>query len=540
MSEVERNIALAKESVQHLQNGDLRSMFAGYDKDCVWHVGPGVAEDVVSYFGTWKGIDGLMTCFSKAFASPVQETAFDLNRYYGIDDRVFAFGEASYVDMTTGHEFTTPQYYEMVYRDGKLIEMTRGLDTAAFYQAYNNVDKDKARAMAVVSFYEVAPHIEINQDGAGVTLANMPEPANRNWGYRHAKDYVGFTQTIERGAGPVHEFADNPVDLSSATTFFRGYEMKLEDYLHETHCDGILVLKGNDVVYQDHRRMTEDDLHMIMSSSKTTTCAVIGHLVGEGLIDLQKTVDEYIPDIGPGYKGATIQAVLDMGVPVSFNEDFTDPNCDLIPYDRRCGLFPDENGDWDKGVVDYLKKLGRNDDDTMEDGFVRYVSTNTDLLGHLTEVVTGKPFTQVFQEVIYQHLGAELDATYITDSKGAAVCNGGLSLGLRDFARYAQIFANKGVAPDGTRVFPESWADETLAMGKGMTYFIPGIEYHNQMTTNGESFCHLGIGGQALYANPKTGVVVVVLGANTSPAGGDIDGGGAFYLMADAINTLLS
>ena len=540
MSEVERNLEITRQGLVCLQNGDLRGLFATYAKDCVWHIAPGAAEQAAPYFGSWQGIDGIMSYFSKVFASPVQETGSQVDRMYGAEDRVFAVGEASYIDITTGHTFTTPQTLEMVYRDGLLVELTRSLDTAAFYQAHNNVNEANAPAISVVSFYEQAPHIDINQDGAGVTLATMQEPANRNWSYRHAKDLVGFSQTIARGDGPVHGLDENAIDISSATAFFRGHEMPLEEYLHEAHNDGFMVLKGNDIVYQNHRRMGEDEIHMIMSSTKTTTCAMMGHLVGEGLIDLQKNIEEYIPDIGPGYRGATVQAVLDMGVPVAFNEDFTDPDCDLEPYDRRCGLIPDENGDWDKGLVDYLKQLGRNDQDTMEDGYVRYVSTNTDLAGYLVEVVTGKPFTEVFQEVIYQHLGAELDANFITDSKGVAVCNGGLSLGLRDFARYGQLFANKGLAPDGTRVFPESWADETLRMGEGMTYFFPGIEYHNQMSTNGEAFCHLGIGGQGFYANPKTGVVIVMLGSVTSPASGDIDSGNAFYLMADSINSLLS
>ena len=535
---VEENIEAVKRGVEALNNGDLRTIMNGYTDDIVWHIGTGAAEESVSYFGTWKGKSGLMTSFSLAFKSPVQETHFELTRHYGVGDRVFSFGQASYVDITTGKEFTTPQAYESVFRDGLVCEMTRMLDTAAFDQAYQGVDKSSSHL--VVNFYEEAPDIEVNQDGAGITLANWNEPANRYWAYRHIKDLVPFSYTLSRGDNPVSEFGSAPADLSQAGTFCRGYDMGLEDYLRSGHCNGIMVLKGNDVVYENFRRMSEEDLHMCQSSSKSTVCAVMGRLVDQGLIDLQQTVDHYLPDIGHAYTGATLQAVMDMNVSVNFNEDFSDPDCDLEPYDRRCGLFPDQDGDWDKGMLDYLQGMTRNETDTMEDGFARYVSTSTDVLGCVIEKVMGKTFAQVFEEEIYQRLGAEADAVFVTDSKGATVCNGGLSLRLRDFARYAQLYANKGKAASGEQVISEAWIDECLQLGKGPAYFVPGVQYHNQITTNGEALSHLGIAGQGFYANPKTGVVIAVFGTLTGPAGGDLDGGIAFYELASSINSLLA
>ena len=534
---VEANIKAARESVEHLLAGDFRSLMAGYTDDCVWHIAPGAAQEVVSYFGTWRGKREIMECFARALASPIQETRFELDRYYGIGDRVFAFGQADYVDVTTGNGFTTRQYYELVYRDGKLCELSRALDTAAFYKAYKAVDKSALHSF--LNFYEEAPHLDLNADESTIDLSNWHEPANRHWSYRHIGDIFPFVRAISRGDGAVAEFGTSRSDLSKAGTFARGLEMELEEYLHETHVDGFLVLKDNSLVYENHRRMHPDDLHACQSSTKSTVCAVVGHLVGRGLIDLSRTVDHYIPEIGEAYSGVSIQDVLDMRAPVDFTEDFTDPHCDLADYDRHSGLSPDAGGAWDKGLFYYLKRLRRDDSGNMQDGGIRYLCTNSDLLGCIVERVTGQAFTTVFESAIYAHLGAEGDALFVTDSKGAAVANGGLSLRLRDFARFGSVFANRGIAPDGARVIPEFWIDGCLETGAGPAYFIDNVEYHNHMTTNGEFLCHMGLGGQALYANPTTGVVIVQFATLTMPSGSDLDSGSAFYLLAGSIDAQL-
>ena len=50
----------------------------------------------------------------------------------------------------------------------------------------------------------------------------------------------------------------------------------------------------------------------------------IGELV-EKIIDLNKTVADYLPNINSGYASAKIQDVLDMNIQNSYSEDYTDP-----------------------------------------------------------------------------------------------------------------------------------------------------------------------------------------------------------------------
>ena len=107
----------------------------------------------------------------------------------------------------------------------------------------------------VLEFAEEAPHIELNQDGSTIDLSNWHEPANRNWSYRNTVDVLPHTKKIFRGDGPVHALGDAPVDISSVTVNYLNRDMSLEEYLRESHSDGFLVLNGNDVVYENYRRM---------------------------------------------------------------------------------------------------------------------------------------------------------------------------------------------------------------------------------------------------------------------------------------------
>lgn len=391
----------------------------------------------------------------------------------------------------------------------------------------------------VLDVFEEAPHIELNQDGSNIDLSNWNEPENRNWSYRHTIDFLPFTQKIARGEGAVHELGEKSIDISSVTVNYRDRDMQLEEFLIESHANGLLVLQGNDIVYENYRRMDPADRHLCQSISKTTVCSLISELVANGMIDPSKTVDDYMPDVASGFSGVPLQDLLDMNVALDFSEDFTDPGADIYDYETIHGWHP-ETGQLQDGYLPYISRIERDSDHQL-DGVTHYLCPNTDMLGCIIEKVTGRRYTELFQEKIYRHLGAEADAYFCTDATGMAICSGGLIIRLRDLARYGQLFANRGVANDGARLIPESWIDDCLDTGKGTSYYLgQDYKYHNQMTSNGRALGHLGVGGQMLYANTETRVVVAQFSTLTSPSNGDLDTGNALYNFADAISEYLS
>ena len=116
---------------------------------------------------------------------------------------------------------------------------------------------------------------------------------------------------------------------------------------------------------------------------------------------------------------------------------------------------------------------------------------------------------------------------------------------LRDFARFAQIYAGKGVAGNGERIFSEQWFN-AIVNNRNATKYYPGIfdsewRYSHQMILNDKGgMAHLGYGGQIWYANYKTGVVIVKMSTLDNFAAADKDTLLATVNMVKRIDDYLS
>jgi len=116
-------------------------------------------------------------------------------------------------------------------------------------------------------------------------------------------------------------------------------------------------------------------------------------------------------------------------------------------------------------------------------------------------------------------------------------------MSLRDLARYASVWMNEGIAPDGERVIPAEWIDELRDSTKGVPY--KGFEeyniiYHNQMTTDGKFLAHAGWGGQFLYADPDNKVAYVIFSSLVNPEGQTKEDLKAMYEFGLAISEYFS
>ncbi|KAL0031547.1 hypothetical protein WJX77_006312 [Trebouxia sp. C0004] len=82
--------------------------------------------------------------------------------------------------------------------------------------------------------------------------------------------------------------------------------------------------------------------------------------------------------------------------------------------------------------------------DTEHGGKFKYRAGDTDVLGCLCEAVTGKPMGEVISEFIWQPMGAQQDAKLIVDQKRTPMYSGGMSVTLRDAARFGCLWLNHG------------------------------------------------------------------------------------------------
>jgi 6-aminohexanoate-oligomer exohydrolase len=339
----------------------------------------------------------------------------------------------------------------------------------------------------------------------GVTLDTWQAgPANR-WSFQHV-DSVVPTVPLSRGDGPALPLEQGPV-------FTRP---DLDDFLARTYTDGIIVLKGTQIVLERYLNdMTPQTRHLLMSVSKSLCSAVFGQYVDRGAIDVTALVPTYVPQLtSSGYADATVQQVLDMTASIAYDESYEHPLSEVTTHERVNLWRPPMAGD-PATTYDFLAQLGKGS--LEHDGTFQYCSANTDVLAWILERVSGRPYAELLTDDLWSRIGAETDAFVSVDSVGFPAASGGVCVTLRDLARFGRLMLADGVGPDGSAVVPPPWVadvrrggDPALAVESMKDAHARG-SYRDQFWVSGDDHgCYYGIGiyGQYVWMNPQTDVVI--------------------------------
>jgi CubicO group peptidase (beta-lactamase class C family) len=232
------------------------------------------------------------------------------------------------------------------------------------------------------------------------------------------------------------------------TYFFEGEEKNLQEALDHFKTDGLIVLHNGNMLYENYwNGNSVSSKHIAFSVSKSFLSALIGIAVGDGLIDsIEDPVTKYIPDFnGTGYEGVRIKDILQMSSGVKFNEDYADPKSDINIFGRAVARG--------SSFRDFSKTLER---EKTPGTYHHYVSIDTQVLGFLLAEVTGVSVQDYLYEKIWNKIGMEQGAYYITDNLGVEMALGGLNATLRDYAKFGQLYLNDGNWM-GEQVVPAEW-----------------------------------------------------------------------------------
>tara|TARA_B100001093_G_C26571170_1_gene903016 strand:+ start:1 stop:831 length:831 start_codon:yes stop_codon:yes gene_type:complete len=251
----------------------------------------------------------------------------------------------------------------------------------------------------------------------------------------------------------------------------------------------------------------------------------VGELVEKKVLDLNKNISFYLPNIGTGYATATIQNVLDMNIENSYSEDYTDPYTSSFLHEHVCGWRLPANLDEKMGQEEFLNTIEANKHKSLKNSsdFSHYKSANTDVVGLLIEKISGKKLSQWVLEVV-EASGFE-DALYIgTDRFSMPWISGGGCLISRDFLRYGLLFSRKGLGVGNKKVGSSIFFNQTLE-NKGTKYMELAkdkfLHYSNSTMRCGNWIGHSGLGGQFLAINLKTGIVASYFSVIDTASGTD-------------------
>jgi len=294
---------------------------------------------------------------------------------------------------------------------------------------------------------------------------------------------------------------------------------------HKYFCS-LLVGKNQEILFEKYASdFNEKTPQTIMSITKMFANLFVGELLEKKIIDLNKKISDYLPNIGSGYASATIQDVLDMNIVNSYSEDYTDPYTSSFLHEPVCGWRLPTNLDDKIGQEEFLNTIQANEkkDLTNSTEFSHYKSANTDVIGVLIEKVSGKKLSQWILDAV-EAAGFE-DALYMgTDRFGMPWISGGGCLISRDFLRYGLLFSRKGIGVGNRKVGSFKFFNQTIK-NKGTKYMELSkdkfLYYSNSTMKLGDWIGHSGLGGQFLAVNLKTGITASYFSVIDTPSGTD-------------------
>ena len=283
---------------------------------------------------------------------------------------------------------------------------------------------------------------------------------------------------------------------------------RLEEFIAGEYVAGLLVLHQGRVRLERYALgHSPADRWTSFSVAKSITSTLVGAAIQDGAIGgLDDDISIYIKELqGTSYDGVTVRQLLTMTSGVAFNEDYSDPDSDIM---RLYGDPPVEGMD---ATVGFVRRLGR---EAAPGEMWRYKTPETNLAGVLVMAATGKSLAGYLAEKIWQPYGMEQDATWLVDHIGNEQGGCCLQVGLRDYARFGQ-FILEGGRIDGEPILPDGWLD--AATSTRVATGAPGGYGYQWWPLGDGSFQARGIFGQLIHLDPARELVIVISAAWPEP-----------------------
>ena len=383
-----------------------------------------------------------------------------------------------------------------------------------------------AEEQAKESVMEGFPPTQASQ----ATMSNYLQIPYSQWAFANAGAPLNVVMIPRQGkifelTGPTRPALGN-FSVSDAA----GKTMAFEDLFAQNYADGLVVVQGEELLYEKYfRHLDAHGQHIWFSMSKSLASTALGLLVEAGKIDLSASPTKYIPELkGSGFDRVTVQHVLDMASSIDFNENYTDVNSDfLVHYAPALNLVwlkgaadvkPGETQIY--GVHDFLTHFIKPDLKRQPGDNFDYNSSNADVLGWLISRVSGQSFQDYIQQNIWSKIGAEHDAYIAVDRAFMPAVTGGMNSTTRDAARFGMMIRDNGQF-NGEQIIPARWVKATLDITEKLSTNMktnakyseePWLAYHNMWWVLDKSrgeFCAVGVHGQVIYINQEADTVMV-------------------------------
>jgi len=348
------------------------------------------------------------------------------------------------------------------------------------------------------------------------------------YGWQHASRFYKTEQILRDG--PISELPSKP-DSSIADVKFKNAKGETEtvaSHLKNFPVDGLIVIKGGNIVFEHYKTMRPIDKHIWFSSSKVTGATVLALLEHEGKVDMKNPVSFYLPELkGSVWDTVTVEETADMATGLNGTEhdegthdERTNPKQIWYQWAVSVGVFANTINQ-NKTPYEVLATMKR-----VKPGYtvLEYNSIDTFVVNRIVEHVTQRPLAQEFSDRIWRKIGAEHDAYVVVSDQGYSMQFGMISSTLRDFARFGMIFTPSWSKISKTKIIPDAVLKNIQTQGKPDIYYKGYLgeamkrsfpdETHltnryqwDAVFPDGDIY-KKGVGGQGLYVSPARDIVV--------------------------------
>ncbi len=368
------------------------------------------------------------------------------------------------------------------------------------------------------------------------TLENWRRRPHSAWAFHHVREIIPT--------------ANIPHDPANVAPLARGEDIGRRADLAgvAAEADAVVVLQDDRVLFESYRNgMGPRSPHILMSLSKSLLGLLYGALVARGLLDVEKRVEDYLPEMAAtAFAGATLRQMLDMRVGLHFVEDYLATEGPIVDYRKATGwnaLNPGETaGDLRAFFTTLTERAGPHG------GPIHYASPVPDLLGWLCEQATGRTYAELLSELIWRPMGAETDAYFTVDRLGAARAAGGVCATARDLARLG-LFVARGGRRGDAEVIPAGWIDDIVNGGDADAWRAGDLApLFPDLPMRYRSYCYvvdgeapmisgLGIHGQHLFIDLARKLSIVVFASADAPL--DLARTTAMFAMAERVRAAI-
>jgi CubicO group peptidase (beta-lactamase class C family) len=329
---------------------------------------------------------------------------------------------------------------------------------------------------------------------------------------------IFWPRTIAASASPrVLRRAENELQV---TYPFEGRTLTVDDLLGRQRIMGLLVLKGDTIVLERYQYgRSERDKFASFSMAKTVTGLLTGIALKEGAIgSLDDRASRYAPALdGTAFGDVSIRNLLRMSSGARWS-DKAAPG-----QDTQIGRLTGDT--WYRrgpGGADAIRDV--RDSDAKPGARFNYSSAETFALGLALRGAVKKDLATYAAEKLWQPMGAETAASWLTDASGmeAAFCC--INATLRDYARLGLLLADDGER-DGMVVVPRDFLLDGTDAERQPEYLKPrhatqyvGYGYQTWIYPfRTRTFEARGLFGQQIVVQPESRVVVVLVSALATP-----------------------